>query len=306
MNMQVLLLIEAWSKCPFPIIPEEKRVKKGELAICKGNCNSIKKIDHTKYQLCGNCSSIYRFHGASCDVPNCDSVADGKMSFRTKENKIVCNGYFHFWRRQDFCVWERFVEERQLHFKRPETFVKALELGFVYPVENPVKRHTVAECHHCHRNMAIRNTTYQLCSLCRNDLQYYGEKCSVGGVEPCDNDAIAFDTDESRFVCGQCHKAKSKYNLSSYLIYERNIRSVVNCNLCNRSVSHNLKEGSKKCTAFIDHDHETGKTRGVLCIDCNAAEGFIKKTGTCPQEWGKRLIDYYEKSPLSKSWVQND
>lgn len=300
-------MIKAWSKCPLPIIPKEKRLKGHRtLGICKGGCNSIKPLMNMKYQLCSNCNQKWRLYGNTCDVPDCKEIADGSIVFSEINSKVCCKGCYEAWRKKGFCIWEQFVEYRHLYFKRPEGFSKAKELGFVYPVENPVKKKTVAECTHCYKEKPIASSEYQLCSPCANELRYYGEKCSIKGVEPCNNHANTFDTDESRYICGQCLSSKSRYNLSSYLIYERNIRSVVNCNLCNRSVSHNRKEGESSCTAYIDHNHETGKTRGVLCHDCNAAEGMIKKTGVCPQEWAKKLIDYYEKSPLSQSWVQND
>ena len=299
-------MIEAWSKCPLPVIPEEKRVKYRELGICKGGCNCIRKIHNTTYQLCSNCNGKFNYFGNSCDVPECDSICDGSLRFFKKENKLICGNCRNSWQRMGNCHWDKFVEQRHLHFKRPETFVKALELGFIYPVENPVKSRDMAECYHCHRNMAINNTKYQLCGSCSKDLQYYGEKCSVGGLDPCTNDAYIFDTDESRFVCGQCHMAKRTYNFSSYLIYERHIRSITNCMLCKSEISHNAKEGSKNCTAYIDHDHDTNEVRGVLCPLCNSVEGMINKMPITEDEYVDNLKSYLNNPPLSKSWVQND
>ena len=296
---------KSFHNVPFKEIPEENRVKKTELAICHGGCNSIKSIANTPYQLCSNCSDKWRYHGHSCDVPNCDSVADGSMIFYTKENKMLCLGCYDSWRTMKFCVWERFVESRHLYFLRPQTFVKALAEGLVAPVENPVKWKETAECQGCHKEARINNTEYQLCSTCSNELQYHGETCSIKGSEPCTNLAIGFDTQESRFVCGSCQHMKIKYNLTSFAIYESQIRTITECTICSIPVSHNPPEGKRKSTAYIDHDHETGKTRGILCISCNTAEGYIKKTGMCPEEWGRRLIDYYEAPPLAQSWTQN-
>jgi hypothetical protein len=301
-----LMSFKKYHNVPFKEIPEENRVKSKELAICQGGCNSIKRIENTTYQLCSNCSGKWRYHSHSCDVPNCESVADGSMKFYPKENKMLCQGCYESWKRMKFFVWERFVESRHLHFLRPETFVKALAEGLVAGVENPVRHGEIAECHHCHREAKIENPEYQLCGVCRFELQYHGETCSIKGTEPCPNYAYLFDTEESRFVCGSCSKIKSNYNLTSYSIYESQIRTITECTICSVPVSHNPPEGKRQSTAYIDHDHETGIIRGILCQTCNTAEGNIKKTGLCPEEWSRRLIAYYENPPLSKSWSQLD
>lgn len=301
MNVQVFLLIEAWAKCPLPIIPEEKRVKGKQLGICKGNCNGFKPIHNSKYQLCGNCSNIYRFHGASCDVPNCDSVADGEMRFHTKENKIVCNGCYKNWMRKDFCVWERFVEERHLYLLKPEPFVKALEEGIVSEVENPVPMNEVAECSHCHRYMQIKTPKYQLCSTCMSHLTYHGHECFV-----CEADAKEFVASEGIMVCGRCNNMKRNYNISSFMIYKTQVRTIHNCMICKTEVSHEIEEGKDRKSAYIDHDHETGEVRGVLCHKCNSVEGIINKMDISVHTFAKRLKDYIENPPLSQTWMQND
>jgi len=291
---------------PFNEIPKENRVKQRELGICQGGCNSIKPIDNIPYQLCSTCSYKWRYHGYSCDVPNCDAVADGETRFLTKESKMLCGNCYQSWEKMKFCVWERFVESRHLYFLRPETFVKALAEGFVAPVENPVRQGEIAECSFCHKEAQINNPEYQLCGNCAKELQYHGETCSIKGTEPCPNYAYLFDTEESRFVCKSCSHMKRNYNLTSYAIYESQIRTITECTICSNPVSHNPPEGQRHSTALIDHDHETGIIRGVLCHFCNASEGMIKKTGLCPEEWSRRLIAYYDNPPLSKSWSQLD
>mgnify|MGYP003122911460 CR=1 FL=1 len=56
-------MVETWVQMPFDPVPEEKRVKAWDMAICRGSCNSIKKIQNVPYQLCSTCSKKYRYYG---------------------------------------------------------------------------------------------------------------------------------------------------------------------------------------------------------------------------------------------------
>lgn len=54
-------------------------------------------------------------------------------------------------------------------------------------------------------------------------------------------------------------------------------------------------------TTTLDHDHETGVVRGVLCNNCNGLEGKVKNAATRAKregtylEWLEKLVLYLQK-----------
>lgn len=51
--------------------------------------------------------------------------------------------------------------------------------------------------------------------------------------------------------------------------------------------------GGRGNTWHVDHDHETGRVRGILCRGCNTALGLIKDSAATL----RALADYVERQP---------
>lgn len=72
-------------------------------------------------------------------------------------------------------------------------------------------------------------------------------------------------------ICTTCHKFTTKYNISAE--YLKELRLIDHCGICNIKVYHH---SNKENGAVIDHDHSTGRVRGILCVRCNVIEGMIR------------------------------
>lgn len=62
-----------------------------------------------------------------------------------------------------------------------------------------------------------------------------------------------------------------KYFLNTYGLTEENYNKLVANRICNIC-------GKKLVRPHIDHNHKTGKVRGVLCFSCNAGIGHLQES----------------------------
>ena len=68
---------------------------------------------------------------------------------------------------------------------------------------------------------------------------------------------------------------RHRYGISPEEYRRRTEEQDGRCAICGRKPGKNVRAhwGGKLC---VDHDHETGKIRGLLCNDCNLAVGYGK------------------------------
>lgn len=62
----------------------------------------------------------------------------------------------------------------------------------------------------------------------------------------------------------------------------------VTCKICGIEP---WKMKSGRPSLVIDHNHKTGKIRGMLCGSCNVGIGYIEKRGS---DWLQRALHYIE------------
>jgi len=76
-------------------------------------------------------------------------------------------------------------------------------------------------------------------------------------------------------------KYYSRYGIS-YADYEAKLKEQLNrCDLCGKHKSRFTRR------MHLDHNHKTGKVRGILCFFCNR-----RRVGQLNLEWAKRIYEY--------------
>lgn len=127
-----------------------------------------------------------------------------------------------------------------------------------------------------------------LSSFCKGCCVKFKKKSKTGYCAECFHSnvhGIKTDYNKTRWDSGVAKRINWKTKgavLTENDIASFNSSSV--CELCNKSFSE-----VKKC---LDHCHKTGKYRGALCMQCNAALG---KLGDDIDEIVKKLILYNTK-----------
>lgn len=112
----------------------------------------------------------------------------------------------------------------------------------------------------------------------------------------------------NKYCCGDCRRAyerkrwawtseitkrrwylKKKYGLSVEDYQTLFDKQDGKCACCSTRLNI-VKSNNGHDTACVDHNHKTGKVRGLLCNHCNRALGLLKEDA----EVMKKLISYLE------------
>ena len=89
-----------------------------------------------------------------------------------------------------------------------------------------------------------------------------------------------------------CQKMHIRYGISEYQLEDMLIESDYKCMICGNEETNIDKRTGKAYALSVDHCHETGNIRGVLCTCCNNALGQFKDN----IEYLQNAVQYLQKS----------
>jgi len=75
-------------------------------------------------------------------------------------------------------------------------------------------------------------------------------------------------------ACVTCKNGVDRYNLNKLQMIELYESQDGKCSLCDKKVE--LFSSRRSTSAYIDHNHETGDVRAILCHPCNTSIGYIE------------------------------
>ena len=119
------------------------------------------------------------------------------------------------------------------------------------------------------------------CWKCKQDLpldQFGKNKAEIGGLTRLCKPCAAKQQHE--------HRMRAHFGISAEEYQERLEKQGGTCAICNATAGN--KEGDRLA---VDHDHETGEVRGLLCAACNRGVGYFQDDPMLL----KRAADYLNK-----------
>ena len=123
------------------------------------------------------------------------------------------------------------------------------------------------------------------CTVCKTEQpldNYYNHKSSVDGKQyrckSCDNIARKKWQDnnpEKAARSGRERRLRHRYGVDLVWYEDKLKEQGGKCDIC--GVSQNKTSGDTKdnLNFAVDHNHDTGKVRGLLCNQCNRAMGML-------------------------------
>lgn len=68
------------------------------------------------------------------------------------------------------------------------------------------------------------------------------------------------------------------------------------CAIC--GLPERVKRRGKLARLSVDHDHATGRVRGLLCTTCNAAMGLLRDDADTILAFAERAVKYLSRRPV--------
>lgn len=100
--------------------------------------------------------------------------------------------------------------------------------------------------------------------------------------------------------CRPCHNARGKETLERLYGGSRHYHLTRRYGISAAMADEILKAQGGVCPicrerepAHVDHDHDTGEIRGILCVSCNAGLGSFRDN----QDWLRAALDYLQSGP---------
>ena len=110
-----------------------------------------------------------------------------------------------------------------------------------------------------------------------------------------------YEKEDRSFISVTAYISRTKLRLLKhrYNISEDEVKSLLKsnnylCHICNEPETSKTKDG-RTIQLSVDHCHETGKVRGMLCYKCNTALGLLKDS----KELFLSAIQYLERCSLA-------
>ena len=136
--------------------------------------------------------------------------------------------------------------------------------------------------------MCSETQSTKVCTICgvekpRTDEHFYSKRITGRNYvytnprcKPCDRQYV------------REHKLLKKYGLTIKEVEDLLVKQQHRCHICERKFDPTVKGKRMFNVPYVDHDHRTGKVRGILCGNCNTGLGHFKDSPRLLQ----RAIDY--------------